>query len=85
LPGYVILCYAALSQAGALGLKDADRLVLLAQHPISSATDAELVARADALYPQLVRAITTDGPPDAALRRRLRSGKGPEGECAAGG
>ena len=53
--------------------------------PISDASDAELAAKADALYADLLRALTTDKPPTAALRRRLRAAAPPSDECMAGG
>ena len=76
-----------LFQADALGIgrKDAERLLVLAQHPISDATRGEIAAKADALYAELLRALTTDAPPNAALRRRLRAAAPLSDECAAGG
>lgn len=75
----------ALYQAKELGLRDAERVLLLAAHPISNVSVAVIQGKAVALYSQLVRALTTDDVPDVALRRRLRSAKGPTGMCAVGG
>jgi len=77
-----------LFQADGLGLEAAaaERLIVLAEHPISDATDAELRAKAERLFPDLVRSLTRDGPPDAALLGKLR-GAAPQrgGGCGAGG
>ena len=76
-----------LFQADRLGLDigAAERMLVLAQHPISDASDAELAAKDDALYADLLRALTTDKPPTIALRRRLRTASPPSDECMAGG
>ena len=56
---------------------------VLAEHPISDATDDELRVKADGLYADLIRQLTTDGPTSQARQRRLRSAE-PSAECLAG-
>ena len=73
----------AIFQAEGLGLAHAERHIVLAEHPISDASEAELAAKADALYDDLLRQLTSDGPTSAARRRRLRSAT-PSAECQAG-
>jgi len=62
----------------------AEKMLVLAEHPISDASPLELQAKADALYDDLLRALTTDKPPAAALRRRLRTAPLLSDACAAG-
>jgi len=73
----------AIYQAEALGLANADKHIVLASHPISDATGAELADKADGLYSDLIRQLTTNGPTSVARRRRLRSAV-PSAECQAG-
>ena len=48
-----VLAFRAIYQAEALGLANADKHIVLASHPISDATGAELVDKADGLYAEL--------------------------------
>ena len=56
--------------------------IVLAEHPISDATAAELAGKADALYGELVRQLTSNAPTSAA-RERLRQAE-PSALCLAG-
>ncbi len=47
---------AALTQATALGLKDAK--CVFVEHPIQDATDAEMQSKADAVVQQVILALT---------------------------
>lgn len=51
-------------QARSLGVESLASL--LVQHPISDATPAEMVAKADAVFPDVVRALTSDDIPRPA-------------------
>ena len=73
----------AIYQAQALGMAHPDKHIVLAEHPISDATEAELRERADGLYADLVRQLTTDGPTSQARQRRLRAAE-PSAECLSG-
>ena len=48
-----VLAFRAIYQAEALGLANADKHIVLASHPISDATGAELADKADGLYAEL--------------------------------
>ena len=63
----------AIFQAEALGATEAEKHLVLAEHPISDATSAELAMKADDLYHDLVRQLTSNKPTSAARKRRLRS------------
>ena len=63
----------AIYQAEALGASEADRHIVLAEHPISDATEVEIAAKADQLYTDLIRQFTSNGPTSKARRSRLRS------------
>jgi len=74
---------AAIFQASALHLAQPERHIVLAEHPISDCSFAELVQRADALLPDLMRQLTTNTPTSDARRRRLRAAE-PSALCLAG-
>ena len=73
----------ALFQASALGLASPDNHIVLAEHPISDASKAELEDKADELYADLMRQLTTDAPISEARKRRLRAVE-PSAMCLAG-
>jgi hypothetical protein len=73
----------AIYQADALGSTHPDKHIVLAEHPISDATPAELAQKADMLFADLHRQLTTNGPTSHARQRRLRSAQ-PSALCQAG-
>jgi hypothetical protein len=73
----------AIHQAEALGLSQPERHIVLAEHPISDASVQELGAKAELLYADLRRQLTTNVPCSEARRRRLRAAE-PSALCAAG-
>lgn len=73
----------AVYQAEALGVSEAERHIVLAEHPISDQTEGELRAKADQLYADLLRQLTSNKPCSAARKLRLRAAQ-PSALCAAG-
>ena len=73
----------AIYQSEALGHSDAEKHIVLAEHPISDCSAAQIAAKADVLYADLVRCLTSDKPTSAMRRRRLRSTE-PSALCQAG-
>uniref|UniRef100_A0A7S0LAM2 UGSC-like domain-containing protein n=1 Tax=Coccolithus braarudii TaxID=221442 RepID=A0A7S0LAM2_9EUKA len=61
-------------QAQALGIeaKEAQRLIVLAEHPISDQLPHEMKAKAEKLFDDLLHALTSNERPSLELRRRLR-------------
>ena len=49
-------------QADALGLQAPEKHIVLAQHPISDATAAEMQGKADAIYGAVVRGLVSNMP-----------------------
>ena len=47
----------ALFQSEALGFSDPEKHIVLAEHPISDASSAEIAAKADLLYADLIRQV----------------------------
>lgn len=73
----------AIFQSEALGASEPDRHIVLAQHPISDATPAEIGVKADELYADLVRQLTSNKPTSNARRNRLRT-TAPSAMCLMG-
>jgi len=73
----------AIFQAEALGFSDPEKHIVLAEHPISDASPAEIAAKADLLYADLIRQMTTSTPTSSVRRRRLRSEE-PSAACLLG-
>ena len=73
----------AIFQAEALGLIDPEKHIVLAEHPISDRTEAEIIAKADLLYADLIRQLTSSAPTSMRRRFRLRSSE-PSALCQAG-
>lgn len=71
-------------QSAALGLKQPERHVVLAEHPISDASPAELVAKADALYADLLGELTYKPLAGGTSNRRRIKPTELSAECAAG-
>lgn len=67
-----------LFQAEALGLLEPEKLMVLAQHPISDATAAEMHAKADAVFPSVLRSLVSNMPAPKLTVSKLSA------ECAAG-
>lgn len=74
----------ALYQARALGHTEAERSIAIVRHPISNATPRELLAKTKALYPELVRSLTSELPPSKALQSSMGISK-PSEVCLLGG
>jgi len=75
----------AVYQAEALGMSVADMHIVLADHPISNATTAEIEAKAEALYPFLLKQLCSNDPPGSFYARRLRApAKSPTALCQMG-
>jgi len=73
----------AIYQAEALGMVEPERHVVLAEHPISDATDEEIALKADLLFEDLMGQLTSNFPASPARKIRMRSGT-PSEACLAG-
>ena len=73
----------AIFQASRLGLTEPEKHIVLAEHPISDATADEIVRKADELYADMLRQITSNAPVSEMRKRRLRAAE-PSAMCAAG-
>ena len=70
-------------QGGALGLKEARKLIALVSHPVSDATAAGMAKKAAELLPHVIHALESDGPllPGAEPPRRRMSDLCLAGAC----
>ena len=73
----------AIYQAEALGLSEPEKHLVLASHPISDQSADELFDKADGLYADLKRQLTSNDPTSAARKLRLRAQE-PSALCLAG-
>ena len=73
----------AIFQSEALGASEPEKRIVLAEHPISDCSEAEVALKAGALYEDLVRQLTSNVPTSAMRRRRLRSAE-PTAICLLG-
>jgi len=73
----------AIFQSEALGHTEAERHIVLAEHPISDASASELASKADELFADLLRQLTSAKPNSELRRSRLRSAE-PSALCLAG-
>ena len=73
----------AIFQSEALGCAEPEKRLVLAEHPVSDCTAAEIGQKAQALYADLVRQLTSNKPTSELRKRRLRAAE-PSAICLLG-
>ena len=73
----------AIFQSESLGCSEPEKRLVLAEHPISDCTAAEIAIKAAALYADLVRQLTSNKPTSELRKRRLRANE-PTASCLLG-